>query len=86
MRWQVGIAVKDITFIAGTVYKTKDISGIYDGIELPSYEEIEKTLRQLMRRASIYNTSNTDPFVGKVLIEGLSGRHLCGTESAARSP
>ncbi|MEG2231968.1 MAG: YgiQ family radical SAM protein, partial [Lachnospiraceae bacterium] len=24
-----GIAVKDITFIKGTVYKTKDISGIY---------------------------------------------------------
>ncbi len=25
-----GIAVRDITFIAGTVYKTKDISGIYE--------------------------------------------------------
>ena len=29
-----GIAVRDITFIAGTVYKTKDISGIYEGCPL----------------------------------------------------
>ncbi|MDE5951107.1 MAG: YgiQ family radical SAM protein, partial [Acetatifactor sp.] len=33
-----GIAVKDITFIPGTVYKTKDISGLRDCIRLPSYE------------------------------------------------
>lgn len=36
-----GIAVKDITFIPGTVYKTKDISGIYDVVKMPSYEEMK---------------------------------------------
>lgn len=36
-----GIAVKDITFIPGTVYKTKDSTGIYDAIRLPSYEEMK---------------------------------------------
>ncbi|MCR5756260.1 MAG: YgiQ family radical SAM protein, partial [Acetatifactor sp.] len=30
-----GIAVKDISFIPGTVYKTKDISGVYDAVTLP---------------------------------------------------
>lgn len=37
-----GIEVKDISFIPGTVYKTKDISGIYDGIILPSYEDMKE--------------------------------------------
>ena len=32
-----GIAVKDITFIPGTVYKTKAIDHVYDGELLPSY-------------------------------------------------
>ena len=36
-----GIDIKDITFIQGTVYKTKDISGVYYGIELPSYESMK---------------------------------------------
>ena len=36
-----GINIKDITFVAGTVYKTKDIEGIYDKIILPTYEEMK---------------------------------------------
>ncbi len=64
-----GIAVKDITFIAGTVYKTKDLSGIYDGILLPSYEEMKAEKRKYADSFLIqYN--NTDPFTGKILMEG----------------
>ncbi len=37
-----GLTVKDITFVRGTVYKTNDISNIYDYIELPSYLEVKK--------------------------------------------
>lgn len=63
-----GIAVKDITFIAGTVYKTKDISGIYDSLLLPSYEEMrEKPEAYAESFARQYK--NTDPFHGKYLIE-----------------
>ena len=36
-----GIAVKDITFVKGTVYKTRELSSVYDGIMLPSYEEMQ---------------------------------------------
>ena len=35
-----GLAVQDITFIDGTVYKTRDESSIYDAIRLPDFEEI----------------------------------------------
>lgn len=63
-----GIAVKDITFIPGTVYRTKDISGIYDFVELPSYEEMKA---QPGKYAESFQTqySNTDPFTGKTLVE-----------------
>lgn len=63
-----GIDVKDICFISGTVYKTRDISGIYDGIVLPSYEEMkDKTKRYAESFAIQYQ--NTDPYNGKCLIE-----------------
>ena len=37
-----GISVKDISFIPGTVYKTKDISGLYNHEILPSYDDMVK--------------------------------------------
>ena len=36
-----GIAAKDITFIKGSCYKTKDISLLDDYLLLPSFEEIK---------------------------------------------
>ena len=35
-----GIAVEDLVYIRGSVWKTKDLSRAYDYIMLPSYEEI----------------------------------------------
>lgn len=63
-----GIAVKDITFIPGTVYRTKDTSGIYDFVELPSYEEMKAQPKEY---AESFQTqyNNTDPFTGKTLVE-----------------
>lgn len=63
-----GIAVKDITFVQGTVYKTKDISGIYQGIELPSYEAMKEN-RQLYASSFMTQYENTDAFTGRPLIE-----------------
>ncbi len=63
-----GIAVKDISFIKGTVYKTKDISGIYDGIKLPSYESMKAAPKEYAKSFKI-QYDNTDFCTGKVLIE-----------------
>ncbi len=63
-----GIAVKDITFIPGTVYKTKDIEGIYDGVRLPSYDSMKAEPRKYAESFQI-QYENTDPFMGKTLIE-----------------
>lgn len=63
-----GIAVRDITFVPGTVYRTKDISGIYDSIMLPAYEDMKAVPKKYADSFQIqYN--NTDPFNGKTLIE-----------------
>ena len=64
-----GINVKDITFIDGTVYKTKDKDSIYDAIWLPEWDDIKENKRKFAE--SFYTQyCNTDPFSGKRLVEG----------------
>ena len=63
-----GIDVKDITFVPGTVYKTKDIVGIYDTIELPTYEQM-KADKSLYAKSFGIQYQNTDFCNGKKLIE-----------------
>ena len=64
-----GIDVKDITFIDGTVYKTKAKDSIYDAIWLPEWDEIKENKRTFAE--SFYTQyCNTDPFSGKRLVEG----------------
>ncbi len=63
-----GIAVKDITFIPGTVYKTKAIDHVYDGELLPSYDAM-KAEPGLYADSFAVQYRNTDPCNGRVLIE-----------------
>lgn len=65
---QSGIAVQDLSFIPGTVYKTKDISGVYDGVLLPAFEEMRADIRRY-GDSFLTQYENTDPFTGKTLIE-----------------
>ncbi len=63
-----GLSVRDITFIDGTVYKTRKREDIYDAIELPHYETLLADKREYAK--SFYTQyCNTDPFVGKRLFE-----------------
>ena len=62
------IAVRDITFIKGTVYKTKDTSGVYQGIVLPSYEDMKEE-KALYAKSFLTQYENTDFCTGKPLIE-----------------
>ena len=70
-----GIHVRDITYIAGTVFRTKNLDLIYDGMELPSFEQIREDKKQYAK--SFYTQySNTDPFSGKRLIELYEKDHV----------
>ncbi len=63
-----GISVKDLSFIAGTVYKTKDISGLYDYELLPSYSAMAED-KTLYAKSFQIQHNNTDPINGKMLVE-----------------
>ncbi len=70
-----GIDIKDICFIPGTVYKTKDISGItgaaqdeYNAVILPSYKEMVHAPEKYAQSFGI-QYQNTDPFTGRTLVE-----------------
>lgn len=67
-----GISVKDITYIQGTVYKTKDISGIYEPVILPSYDRM-KADKTLYAKSFSIQHENTDFCTGKPLIEEYAG-------------
>lgn len=64
-----GIDVKDLTYIPGTVYKTKDLSGLYEPVFLPTYEEMVQDKAKYAESFRI-QYENTDPFTGKNLVEG----------------
>lgn len=63
-----GMDIKDITYIPGTVFKTKDISMVYDPIILPSYDDMKADKLEYARSFKI-QSENTDPFNGKALVE-----------------
>lgn len=69
-----GIDVKDITFVRGTCYRTKDISGApEDSIILPDYDSLSKDRLEYAR--SFYTQYiNTDPYSAKTLVEGYGNR------------
>ena len=63
-----GLGISDITFVEGTVYKTRDEESIYDAIRLPSFEEIKSDKRAYAKSFSI-QYQNTDPFAAKRIYE-----------------
>lgn len=79
-----GIAVENLTFIAGTVYKTKDLDSVYDGVLLPSYEAMKED-RLLYAKSFYTQYCNTDPFSAKRLVEPY-GEHLFVVQNMPSMP
>ena len=79
-----GLAVSDITFIPGTVYRTRSLESVYDAVILPSFDELTADKRNYARSFQIQNT-NTDPFSGKRLAEPY-GEHLFVVQNPASPP
>lgn len=63
-----GIPISEITFINGTVYKTKDSSRPYDPIFLPTYEEVCSSKKKYGESFKI-QYENTDSKTGRTLVE-----------------
>ena len=80
-----GLDVSDITFIRGTVFKTRDVSYTQDAIRLPSFEEIRTDKKKYAQSFAI-QYRNTDPFQAKRLYESLHARLAPVLRRAGRYP
>ena len=79
-----GIPVEDITYIAGTVVKTKSLDSIYDAEILPSFEDL-KVDKMNYARSFYTQYLNTDAFNGKRLVEPYS-EHLYVVQNPPATP
>jgi len=79
-----GIAVSDITFIDGTVYKTDSPESVYDRLTLESFAGLKADKLNYAR--SFYTQYlNTDPFTAKRLVEPYSDQ-LCVVQNPPSKP
>lgn len=76
-----GLSIKDIIYIRGCVWKTKDKNIIpRNAIFLPSYEELKKDKLNYARSFYIQYTNN-DPYTGKVLVEQYGDEYVVQNQS-----
>ena len=68
-----GIPVKDITFVPGTVYRSRDLSSAFDPLFLPSFEELQNS-REAYADSFAIQYRNTDPFTARPLAEDYGTR------------
>ncbi len=68
-----GIPVAEITYVAGTVYKCKDLSRAYDPIVLPSYEAVKEDKISYAKSFAI-QYQNTDPFTAGTMAESYGNK------------
>lgn len=72
---EAGIAVKDISFIKGMVYKTTQLDSVYDFIRLPDFSEVMEKKKKFVESFRI-QYQNTDPFQGKTLVEAYGAQNF----------
>ena len=70
---QSGIPVEEITYIPGTVFKSKELSRVYDPIVLPSFEAVTADKKTYAESFNI-QYRNTDPFTAHPLAEDYGNR------------
>ena len=68
-----GLSIEDITFIRGTVYRTKTLENLSEYILLPSFEKTETDKRAYAESFRIQH-ENTDAITAKGLVEDNSTR------------
>lgn len=70
-----GMDIHDITYLDGTVFKTKDVSLAFEPIMLPAYEEIVRSKKKYAESFAI-QYKNTDHYNAKTLVESYSGWYV----------
>ena len=65
---QSGIPVQEITYVAGTVFKSHDINRVYEPVILPAFEQVQSDKKAYADSFAI-QYRNTDPFTARPLVE-----------------
>jgi uncharacterized radical SAM protein YgiQ len=76
-----GLEVSDITFIPGTVYKTKNLDSVYDYLLLPEFLKVKEDKKSYAESFYI-QYCNTDPYAGKRLVEPYESVYVVQNPSA----
>ena len=63
-----GLSVSDLTFIPGTVYRTRSVEHVYEPIRLPSFEQMSQDKLEYARSFALQQR-NLDPFNAHPLVE-----------------
>ena len=70
-----GLRVQDLTFLDGTVYKTRSLEDLVDYVMLPDWKALKQDKKYYAR--SFYTQyCNTDPYQAKRLVEPYEGREF----------
>lgn len=70
---QSGIPVQEITYVAGTVFKSHDINRVYEPVILPAFEQVQSDKKAYADSFAI-QYRNTDPFTARPLVESYGNR------------
>lgn len=68
-----GIPVEELTYIAGTVYKSRDLSRVYEPLVLPESDVVKEDKAAYAQSFAI-QYQNTDPFTARPLAESYGGK------------
>ena len=82
---EAGISVRDLTYIEGTVVRTRSLDSVYDALLLPSFEEMRRDKREYAKSFYI-QYCNTDPFSGRRLAESYPGNVYVVQNPPAKPP
>ena len=66
-----GLAIEDLTFIDGTVFRASSLEHVYDAETLPSFPALQADKLDYARSFAV-QYRNSDPFTGKRLVEPYS--------------
>ncbi|MCI8468264.1 MAG: YgiQ family radical SAM protein [Eggerthellaceae bacterium] len=79
-----GLAVSDLTFIPGTVYRATSLDAVYDYELLPSWDDVRADKRAFAESFAV-QYANSDPFTGRRLVEPYSD-HLYVVQNPPAEP
>jgi len=79
---EAGIPIEEITYVDGTVFKTKKLDRLYKYKALPTFQEIKESKVRYSESFMIQH-KNTDSISGKILVEDYGDQYIVANKPSA---